>query len=91
MFVGPDGGAWNLRGKRFIKPSTFRSWGLFYIPGGNQRVDDKTLQDFTRTLATSLASYGMGTPSGPPAFLLGNPQADLSEAVKHLYGKSIPF
>ena len=82
------GGQWNLRGKFFLRPAKFKSWGVMYLAGGLRQADDPTLQNFCRALVTSLGSVGLGTPSSPPAFLRGNPQGDLKREVTELIGKT---
>ncbi|MCJ1398779.1 hypothetical protein MMC11_001980 [Xylographa trunciseda] len=81
-------GQWNLRGKTFIKPAAFKSWGLMYLVGGSRQADDATLQGFCRSLIKSLGIVGIGSPSSPPAFLRGNPHGDLKEEVNELVRKT---
>ncbi|MCJ1286708.1 hypothetical protein MMC26_006054 [Xylographa opegraphella] len=83
-----SGGQWNLRGKQFLKAARFKSWGLMYLPGGTRQADDITLQGFCKSLLNSLGILGIGTPRGPPAFLRGNPQGDLKDAVTELARKT---
>lgn len=85
--VGPDTGAWNLRGKRLLSPSGFLSYGLAYLTSG-RRVNDQDLQVFAKAMVTSLASLGLETPKEPPAFILGNPAGDLNEMIQALFAKT---
>ncbi|MCJ1478569.1 hypothetical protein MMC13_007250 [Lambiella insularis] len=85
---GPEGGSWNLRGKSFLKPARFTSWGVMYLPGGLQQLSDYDLQQFCRSLVTSMATVGLGTPNSPPAFLKGNALGNLKGAVGDLVRKT---
>ena len=84
---GPDSGQWNLRNKILLSATTFKSWGMLYLPGG-RGIDDRTLQNFTRALASSCSTLGLTTPDGPPAFLKGNPQGNVKEEIMNLYAKT---
>lgn len=84
---GPESGAWNLRNKTLLSATTFKSWGVLYLPGG-RGVDDQILQGFTQALTSSCSNLGLITPDGPPAFLKGNPQGNIKEEIRNLYAKT---
>ncbi len=80
-------GSWNLRDKRFLQPTSIRSYGLLYLPG-SRAIGDHQLQEFIRSMQSGLANVGMTVPAQLPAYLKGNPQGDLKQIITELLAKT---
>ncbi len=80
-------GSWNLRNKRLLQPSSISSYGLLYIPGV-RALEDNELQGFVRTMQSGFKAVGMELPAELPAFLKGNPQGDMKQAIAELMAKT---
>ena len=81
----PRSGSFNLQGKRFKRPCTFKSWGLLYL---GSSVPDQRLQAFCRDLVRACSTVGMTPPSSPPAFLRGNPSGVVKDMIGDLVRKT---
>ena len=85
---GPESGAWNLRGKTFLKPAGFKSWGILYLSGGRYVVQDNEINNFARAMANAFLSVGLASPGAAPAYLKGNPQGNIKAEIELLIGKT---
>ncbi|KAI9783161.1 MAG: hypothetical protein M1816_001483 [Peltula sp. TS41687] len=83
----PEMGSWNLRGKRFARPSAIKSWGLMYIPAGAGAPMD-AVQDLVGGIQRGFGTLGMNVPRDLPAFLRGNAQGDIAIMVAELFSKA---
>ncbi|KAI9878840.1 MAG: hypothetical protein M1830_010363 [Pleopsidium flavum] len=83
----PVVGSWNLRNKRFLHPSSVASYGLLYLPAIGA-LDDATLQRFCRAMQSGFNAVGIRTPGALPAYLKGNPQGDIKQAIAELLAKT---
>ena len=85
---GTSGGAWNLRGKSFLRPAKYKSWGLLYLSGGRYVVQDRELDEFCRGMISSFRTVGLDFPGQGPIYLKGNPQGDMKVQIESLIGKA---
>jgi eukaryotic translation initiation factor 2C len=84
---GPENGQWNLQNETFLRPASFNSWVLLYLPGGGRISQDRDIETFSRAMAGSLQSTGLTSPRSPPAVLKGNQHGNLKEAIDKLIQK----
>ena len=85
---GPDSGFWNLRGKRFVKSASYKSWGLLYFPTVHRALGEPELKHFCQEFAKSMSSYGIMNPRDLPTFVKGNPNGDIMLEILELYLKT---
>ncbi|KAI9798769.1 MAG: hypothetical protein M1833_004599 [Piccolia ochrophora] len=83
----PQGGRWNLRGKRLLDAKSFHTWGLLYFPA-QKKVDDASLQNFCRTVQRGFIDLGIGASRDLPLFLVGNPQGEIRTIIGELMSKA---
>jgi eukaryotic translation initiation factor 2C len=88
--MSPRDGRWNLRGLKFIKPSTIKSWVLVYIPA-RQPLDNGQLERFGGEMVRSFSDCGMNVPREGPPVMVGNPFGNLiqvtNDAVARAHNK----
>lgn len=77
----PRDGRWNLRGLRFLRPSTIKSWVIVYIPA-RQPLDNGQLERFGSEMVRSFTDCGMTVPREGPPIIVGNPFGNLTQVVK---------
>lgn len=77
--VFPKDGTWNLRGLKFLRPATIKSWAWIYIPS-KQPLKDEQVTKFADQFVPVFRSAGMTVPSKSPAaaYLIGNPNGKVS-------------
>ncbi|PUU78805.1 ribonuclease H-like domain-containing protein [Tuber borchii] len=85
----PKNGRWNLRGKRFYKPTTLNGYGLLYVPGGHvMRVDQRGIDTFTKTYGQQFPCYGvLSNPRCSSLWAMANPQGDFEPQIHELTSK----
>ncbi|ELR04129.1 hypothetical protein VC83_02051 [Pseudogymnoascus destructans] len=77
----PRDGRWNLRGLKFLRPSTIKSWVIVYVPA-RQPLDNNQLERFGSEMVRSFTDCGMTVPREGPPIIVGNPFGNLTLVVK---------
>ncbi|OBT88213.1 hypothetical protein VE02_02429 [Pseudogymnoascus sp. 03VT05] len=77
----PRDGRWNLRGLKFLRPSTIKSWVIVYVPA-RQPLDNNQLERFGSEMVRSFTDCGMTVPREGPPIIVGNPYGNLTQVVQ---------
>uniref|UniRef100_A0A1D1YV71 Protein argonaute 1 n=1 Tax=Anthurium amnicola TaxID=1678845 RepID=A0A1D1YV71_9ARAE len=80
----PNGGVWNLRGKRVATGATLGSWAVIAF----DREDDlrmNTIRGFVQELAVTCQDTGMNIMNKAPPIMYANPQGDIENALKQAW------
>jgi eukaryotic translation initiation factor 2C len=86
--TNPENGMWNLRGKRFSRPTEFSAaWAVMYFAAVHG-CGDAELQHFCKEIQTQFRAYGIDPCSAMPGFLRVNPMGDIGEAINTLVEKT---
>ncbi|GAB5586216.1 hypothetical protein Unana1_01116 [Umbelopsis nana] len=83
----PQGGAWNLRGKRVAQGATLGSWSVvcFCHP---QQVPMQDIQRFVREMCTTFIDTGMNVVNKTPPITHADPQGNIDRTLKEAWLKA---
>ncbi|KAI8575439.1 hypothetical protein K450DRAFT_215715 [Umbelopsis ramanniana AG] len=83
----PQGGAWNLRGKRVAQGATLGSWSVVCFT--NERiVPMQDIQRFVREMCTTFMDTGMNVVNKTPPITHADPQGNIDRTLKEAWLKA---
>lgn len=80
--IRPYNGTWNLKGMRFARPASVKSWALLDFTSRKQEAEG-----FATDFARAATSYGLNCPRSAPIVVTGNPQG--GKITQRYYGKTV--
>ncbi|KAI9272608.1 Piwi domain-containing protein [Sporodiniella umbellata] len=81
----PQGGAWNLRGKKVAQGATLGSWAVVNFAGA---VPVPAIQRFIREICQTFADTGMNVVNRTPPIMSGDPQGNIDRTLKEAWLKA---
>ncbi|KAI9243621.1 Piwi domain-containing protein [Phascolomyces articulosus] len=78
----PQGGAWNLVGKKVAQGATLRSWSVVNFHSG---LPNPVIQNFLRTLGQVFIEKGMNVVNRTPTIIHADPQGDVEKTLKEAW------
>ncbi|RCI01857.1 eukaryotic translation initiation factor 2C, 3 [Rhizopus stolonifer] len=81
----PQGGAWNLRGKRVAQGATLGAWAVVNFAGS---VPGPAIQRFIREICQTFSDTGMNIVSRTPPVLSADPQGSIDRSLKEAWLKA---
>ncbi|EIE85427.1 hypothetical protein G6F46_009276 [Rhizopus delemar] len=81
----PQGGAWNLRGKKVAQGATLGSWALVNFAGA---VPLPAVQRFVRELCQTFVETGMNVVNRQPPVMNADPQGNIDRTLKEAWLKA---
>ncbi|KAG1056148.1 hypothetical protein G6F46_003280 [Rhizopus delemar] len=81
----PQGGAWNLRGKKVAQGATLGSWAIVNFAGA---VPVPAIQRFVRELTQTFADTGLNVVNRQPPIMNADPQGNIDRTLKEAWLKA---
>ncbi|KAG1217813.1 hypothetical protein G6F35_008831 [Rhizopus arrhizus] len=81
----PQGGAWNLRGKKVAQGATLGSWAVVNFAGA---VPMPAIQRFVRELTQTFADTGLNVVNRQPPIMNADPQGNIDRTLKEAWLKA---
>ncbi|KAG1144877.1 hypothetical protein G6F37_004077 [Rhizopus arrhizus] len=81
----PQGGAWNLRGKKVAQGATLGSWAVVNFAGA---VPLPAIQRFVRELTQTFADTGLNVVNRQPPIMNADPQGNIDRTLKEAWLKA---
>ncbi|OBZ91340.1 Protein argonaute 1 [Choanephora cucurbitarum] len=81
----PQGGAWNLRGKKVAQGATLGSWSIVNFAGS---VPMPAIQKFVREMCQTFIDTGLNVVNRQPPILSADPQGNVDRTLKEAWLKA---
>ncbi|KAL9559376.1 hypothetical protein MBANPS3_000450 [Mucor bainieri] len=81
----PQGGAWNLRAKKLVRPATLTSWSVVNFAGN---IPVPAIQKFLRDMMQCWHELGITTQSRNPPICSADPQGNIEQTLKDAFLKA---